>query len=127
MDNALSAESQNKSLALDFTSTTAFKRTVAKKGRKLQHSADLKRAKYAQFAIQNNCQFIPLVMNNFGAIHEEFSTFINGVGGVALAKNLYIPCVDRHFATKWKHRFSALLLKQHVEDILLLTQRLLAL
>ena len=42
----------------------------------MERIASDKHAKYQQYAAENESKFVPLAMDNHGAIHKEFADFI---------------------------------------------------
>ena len=66
-----------------------------------------KHAKYQQYAADNGSKFVPLAMDNHGAIHKEFADFITATAKIAEKRLLFISKVDLHFKTLWSHVFLA--------------------
>ena len=108
--------------ALDFTSTVAYSHTATQlddhhSRKSMIDAAHAKIDKYRTYAEQTNSEFIPLVMNNHGAIHNLFADYIDRLAARARARHYYIPGIDREFSVFWKHTFSCLLMKLYVRDL----------
>lgn len=108
--------------ALDFTSTVAYTHNATQldghhSRKSMIDSAHAKIDKYRTYAEQTNSEFIPLVMNNHGAIHDLFAAYIDRLAVQARARHYYIPGIDREFSSFWKYTFSCLLMKIYVRDL----------
>ena len=83
----------------------------------MQNAAKVKLSKYSKMAEYNDARVVPLVMDNFGSIHNTFSQHIAELSIYALKNGQYIPGLDKPFQTLWKHNFSAALLKYYCVGI----------
>ena len=83
-----------------------------------------KHAKYQQYAADNGSKFVPLAMDNHGAIHKEFADFITATAKIAEKRLLFIPKVDLHFKTLWSHVFSCSIIKLYYANVCTLVQKL---
>ena len=114
--------------ALDFTSTTAYRDSDTqlpdKAGKAMERIARGKHAKYQQYAADNGSKFVPLAMDNHGAIHKEFADFITATAKIAEKRLLFIPKVDLHFKTLWSHVFSCSIIKLYYANVCTLVQKL---
>ena len=114
--------------ALDFTSTTAYNDSNTqlpdRPGKAMERIASDKHAKYQQYAAENESKFVPLAMDNHGAIHKEFADFIAATARIAEKRLLFIPKVDLHFKTLWSHVFSCSIIKLYYANICTLVQKL---
>lgn len=122
------AEAGFNQTALDFTSTTAFSpnspQLPDKPGKAMERSAREKHTKYEEYAAENESKFVPLAMDNHGAIHKEFADFIAETARIAEKRTNYIPKVDLHFPTLWSHIFSSTMMKLYYANVCTLVQKL---
>ena len=104
---------------VDFTSSiaTGTANYPNKPGAAMQNAAKVKLSKYSKMAEYNDARVVPLVMDNFGSIHNTFSQHIAELSIYALKNGQYIPGLDKPFQTLWKHNFSAALLKYYCVGI----------